>query len=76
MKVNMKRLMILLADLIRRGQVTVEFKDLDMDRLEKLARSGTEDLLKQVAWVVFDDEAELTDSEKIRELKAMLAEEF
>lgn len=72
----MKRLMILLADLIRRGQVTVEFKDLDMDRLEKLARSGTEDLLKQVAWVVFDDEAELTDSEKIRELKAMLAEEF
>ncbi len=70
----MKRLMLLLADLIRRGQVTVEFKDLDMDALEKMARSEAEDLLKRVAYIVFDDEAELTDSEKIRELQAMLEE--
>ena len=68
----MKVVNVILADLIRRGQVTVEIPGLDMDRMEKMVHNQTQQLLRTVAGVVFDEEAEADDSEKIRCLQELL----
>ena len=70
----MKIVNIILADLIRRGQVTVDIPGLDMERLEKTIHGHAEKLLWTVTGIVFEDEMEKDDSDKIRCLQELLRE--
>ena len=66
----MKYLNIILANLIRQGEVTVNIPGLDMDELKKLADGEAQRVLRKIAEAVGCDE--LTDGEKI----AMIREYF
>ena len=59
----MKRFNIILANLIRQGEVTVEIPGVDLAELERLADSEAQQTLREIAMTVASDE--LTDSEKI-----------
>lgn len=66
----MKQLNIILANLIRQGEVTVDIPGMDIDELERLADSEAQRTLRKIAMTVACDE--LTDSEKITMLRANL----
>ncbi len=59
----MKYFNIILANLIRRGEVTVDIPGVDLDELERLADSEAQRALRKIAMTVASDE--LTDSEKV-----------
>ncbi len=59
----MKIVNTILANLIRRGEVTVNIPGLDMDELAGLVDSETQRTLRKIAETVSCDE--LTDGEKI-----------
>ncbi len=58
----------ILANLIRRGEVTVNIPGLDMDELAGLVDSETQRTLREIAMTLACDE--LTDSEKIGMIRA------
>lgn len=64
---------MILADLIRRGQVRVDISGVDMDKLEEILRGHSRRMLLEVAGVVFSEE--MTDGEKVTWLKGRLAGE-
>ncbi len=66
----MKYLNMILANLIRKGEVTVNIPGLDMDDLKQLADGEAQRVLRKIAETVACDE--LTDAEKI----AMIRECF
>ncbi len=66
----MKSLNMLLANLIRTGEVTVNIPGLDMDELKKLADGEAQRVLRKIGEILGCDE--LTDSEKV----AMLRDHF
>ena len=70
----MKIANIILAELIRGGKVTVDIPGLDMDRLEKAIHGQSEQLLRTVAGIVFEDESGASDSEKIKCLQELLGD--
>ncbi len=59
----MKQFNIILANLIRQGEVTVDIPGVDLAELERLADSEAQRALREIAMTVASDE--LTDSEKI-----------
>ncbi len=64
----MKQFNIILANLIRQGEVTVDIPGVDLAELERLADSEAQRALREIAMTVASDE--LTDSEKIMMLRA------
>ena len=67
----MKRIQNVLADLIRRGQVTVDIPGLDADQLEHYFQDYYRQVLVRVTTIVFDND--MSDKEKISWLKENLA---
>ncbi len=63
----MKYLDILLANLIRTGEVTVNIPGLDMDELRRLADGEAQRVLRKIAETLGCDE--LTDGEKITAIR-------
>ncbi len=63
----MKHLNILLANLIRQGEVTVNIPGLDMDELAGLVDREAQRTLRKIAETVGCDE--LTDGEKVQILR-------
>ncbi len=59
----MKYFNIILANLIRQGEVTVDIPGMDINELERLANGEAQRILRAIARVVGCDE--ITDSEKI-----------
>lgn len=59
----MKILNIVLADLIRRGKVTVDIPGLDMGELTRFLYSESAQTLREIESVVFAEE--MTDGEKV-----------
>ncbi len=59
----MKIINIILANLIRQGEVTVDIPGVDLAELERLADSEAQQALREIAMTAASDE--LTDSEKI-----------
>lgn len=66
----MKWVQIILADLIRRGRVTVDIPGLDMDELRRALHGKADQTLCAVMNVAFDDEQ--TDREKVIEIQNIL----
>ncbi len=64
---KMKHLNILLANLIRQGEVTVNIPGLDMDELAGLVDCEAQRTLRKIAETVGCDE--LSDSEKVQILR-------
>ncbi len=63
----MKYLDILLTNLIRRGEVTVNIPGLDMGELKQLADGEAQRVLRKIGEILGCDE--LTDSEKIAAIR-------
>ncbi len=63
----MKIVNTILAELIRRGQVTVNIPGLDADELKQLADGEAQRVLRKIGEILGCDE--LTDSEKITAIR-------
>ena len=59
----MKQFNIILANLIRRGAVTVDIPGVDINELERLADGEAQRVLRKIAGILGCEE--ITDSEKI-----------
>ncbi len=60
---GMKYLNTILANLIRKGAVTVDIPGMDINELERLADGEAQRVLRKIAGILGCDE--ITDSEKI-----------
>lgn len=66
----MTTLQIVLANLIRRGKVTVEIPNFDMDKLREAMWNEAEQTLWDIKGIVYEEE--MTDAEKVEWIQKRL----